>query len=270
MDYYTSVRFFFKNLNPWAPSGPPSGGQGFRMEQEPAPQGHFRPTPTASVMPTHQQRLKKFVEEVTLYPVSCERLARGRSDLQWLEAVLAGGAKIVQLRDKESDGRRLLEKAKVFRQKTREAGALFIVNDRVDIALLSDADGVHLGNEDIPAAEVRRFAPALLIGISCNTEEQAASAEERGASYFNIGPIFATGTKSGLKAFLGPAAIRIFSARCGLPFTVMGGIKKEHIAELTAHGARRLAVVTALTEAEDMAAETASWLAAIRGQLTLP
>lgn len=216
----------------------------------------------------YRQRLRKFIEEVTLYPVSCERLAMSRDDLAWLDGVLTGGAKIVQLRDKESSGLRLLEKAKIFRQKTLEAGALFIVNDRVDIALLSGADGVHLGNSDIPAAEVRAFAPELIIGVSCNTEEQAASAEKRGASYFNIGPLYATRTKEGLSTFLGPAAIPRFSARSTLPFTVMGGIKKEHIPELTAMGARRLAVVTALTCADDIATETREWLAAIPTQTT--
>ena len=212
----------------------------------------------------YQPRLKKFIEEVTLYPVSCERLARGRDDLAWLDSVLAGGAKIVQLRDKDSDGLRLFEKARIFRQKTLEAGALFIVNDRVDIALVSGADGVHLGNSDIPAAAVRALAPELIIGVSCNTEEQAATAERRGASYFNIGPLYATRTKDGLSTFLGPAAIQRFSARCPLPFTVMGGIKKEHIPELIAMGARRLAVVTALTQADDIASETGSWLEALK------
>ena len=217
----------------------------------------------------YRQRLKKFIEEVTLSPVSCERLAMGRDDIAWLDGVLTGGAKIVQLRDKESNGLRLFEKAKIFRQKTLEAGALFIVNDRVDIALLSGADGVHLGNSDIPAAEVRIFAPELIIGISCNTEEQAANAEKRGASYFNIGPLYATQTKDGLSTFLGPAAIPRFSARSALPFTVMGGIKKEHIPELTTMGARRLAVITALTCADDIAAETSAWLTAIQTQTTL-
>ena len=217
----------------------------------------------------YRQRLRKFIEEVTLYPVSCERLAKGRSDLAWLEAVLAGGARIVQLRDKESDTLRLFEKARIFRRKTLEAGALFIVNDRVDIALASGADGVHLGNSDLPAAEVRALAPELIIGVSCNTEGQAATAENRGASYFNIGPLYATQTKDGLSTFLGPTAIQRFSARSALPFTVMGGIKKEHIPELTAMGARRLAVVTALTEAEDIAAQTSAWLAAIKHRTTV-
>jgi len=217
-----------------------------------------------------QQRMQKFIHEVTLYPVSCEKLANGRSDLEWLEAVLAGGARIVQLRDKDTDGRELLTKAMAFREKTKEAGALFIVNDRLDIALLAGADGVHLGNSDIPAEAVRSFAPDLIIGVSCNTEEQAATAESLGASYFNIGPLFATETKGGLSKFLGLEAIRRFSSRCPLPFTVMGGIKKNHIPELTAQGARRIAVVTALTQADNIEQETRSWIETIREHLPQP
>jgi thiamine-phosphate pyrophosphorylase len=211
-------------------------------------------------MTIYQERLRKFITEVTLYPVSCEKLAAGRGDREWLEAVLAGGARIVQLRDKEADGRTLLAKAKLFRRKTREAGALLIVNDRLDIALLSEADGIHLGNQDLPCEEVRRFAPDLLIGVSCNREEEAASAEERGASYYNIGPLFTTGTKEGIKEFLGLEAIPRFSRHSSLPFTVMGGIKKQHIPALLAAGVRRPAVVTALTQAADIAAETREWV----------
>ncbi len=217
---------------------------------------------------THTERLTFFVDQATVYPVSCEPLARGRTDAQWLEAVLSGGARIVQLRDKVSDDRTLLEKAHFFRQKTHEAGALFIVNNRVDIALMSGADGVHLGNSDLPAQEVRKLAPELIIGVSANTREQAASAEERGASYFNIGPLFPTSTKQGLSAFLGEEAIVAFSAVSDLPFTVMGGIKLHHVPALTALGARRIAVVTAITEAEDMAAETRRWQERI--QQTIP
>ncbi len=146
---------------------------------------------------------------------------------------------------------------------TTAAGALFIVNNRLDIALLADADGIHLGNSDIPAREARRLGPDLLIGVSANSEEQAKAAKNSGASYYNIGPIFATKTKSGLHNFIGPQAIAAYSAHSDLPFTVMGGIKKEHIAELTALGARRLAVVTALTMADDIAKETRFWHEAI-------
>jgi thiamine-phosphate pyrophosphorylase len=212
---------------------------------------------------SYAEKLAYFSEKVTLYPVSCEPLANGRSDIQWLDAVLAGGAKIVQLRDKFSDDLTLYRKALIFREKTWEAGALFIVNNRVDIALVVKADGVHLGNTDLPAREVRKLAPHLLIGVSCNRPEQAATAKERGASYFNIGPLYQTETKKNLTPFLGPDGVKTFSALCDLPFTVMGGIKLEHVQDLAAYGARRIAVVTALTQAEDIAAETRRWIAAI-------
>ena len=214
----------------------------------------------------YRRRMARFINEVTIYPVSCEQLARGRSDIEWLEAVLQGGTKIVQLRDKESDDRTLFEKAKVFREKTSRAGALFIVNNRLDIALLSGADGIHLGNTDIPACEARRIAPELIIGVSANTAEQAAAAKEAGASYYNIGPIFPTDTKKEAKEFIGPDAIIRYSARSDLPFTVMGGIKLQHIKELAARKAQRIAVVTAITQAENMALETAKWITAINEQ----
>jgi len=216
------------------------------------------------------RRLEQFVRDVTLYPVSCERLANGRSDREWLEAVLAGGVRIVQLRDKDSSDRVLLEKARYFRKMTEDAGALFLVNDRLDIALLADADGIHVGQKDLPAEEIRRLAPDMLIGVSCNSEEQAAQLgrlERLGrlaASYFNIGPLYPTTTKEGLSSFIGLDAIALFSSRCSLPFTVMGGIKLEHVAELVAAGARRIAVVTAITQAADMQEETGRWLASIR------
>lgn len=212
---------------------------------------------------TLAERLQIFTEAVTVYPVSCEKLAGGRSDLEWLAAVLAGGARIVQLRDKEAGDRELFAKAQAFRRMTSAAGALFIVNNRLDIALLSGADGVHLGNSDLPAEAARQLAPALLIGVSANTVDQAATAQARGASYFNIGPLFPTATKAGLKEFLGAAAIPTFRAVSPLPFTVMGGVKLGHVEELIARGARRLAVVTALSQAADIAAETGRWIAAI-------
>ena len=215
------------------------------------------------------QRLQKFRDEVTVYPVSSERLAEGRSDEQWLDNVLQGGARIVQLRDKESTDRQLLEKAKYFRKKTSDAGALFIINDRVDIALLADADGIHLGQKDLPFEEVVKLVPDMLIGISCNSEKQAnqlGKMEREGtlsASYYNIGPIYPTKTKEGLTEFIGPEAIEVFSSHVSIPFTVMGGIKLEHVTELIACGVRRIAVVTALTKAPDITAETKRWIKTI-------
>jgi thiamine-phosphate pyrophosphorylase len=191
---------------------------------------------------TYQERLTFFIERVTLYPVSCELLANGRSDIEWLDGVLAGGAKIVQLRDKHSDDRIIYEKALVFRKKTSEAGALFMVNNRLDIALLAKADGVHLGNKDLPAEKAREIGPELIIGVSCNRPEQVATAKERGASYYNIGPLYETKTKKNLTPFLGTEAIG------------------KHVKDIVVSGARRIAVVTALTQAENIAEETRCWI----------
>jgi len=208
----------------------------------------------------YSEKLAFFRDEVTIYPVSCEPLANGRTDIEWLEAVLAGGAKIVQLRDKHSNDLDFYQKALIFREKTKAAGVLFIVNNRFDIALLAEADGLHLGNSDLPVEEIRKVAPDLIIGVSCNNPEQAATAEKRGASYFNIGPLFTTATKKKLTPFLGLDAIETFTSLCDLPFTVMGGIKLNHVRELVARGAHRIAVVTALTQAEDIAVETRRWI----------
>ena len=225
---------------------------------------------------THGQRAAFFKTLQTVYPVSCQRLCRGRNDRDWLVQVLAGGARIVQLRDKESSDRALLAKAHFFREQTRRAGALFIVNDRLDIALLADADGIHVGQQDLPVAEIRRLAPDLLIGLSCNTEEQAREVgrlvrkDPELLSYYNIGPLYPTSTKAKLADFLGPEAISRFRRHVALPFTVMGGIKLAHIPELVRQGAQRLAVVTAITRADDMARETRLWMErineAIQGQ----
>jgi thiamine-phosphate pyrophosphorylase len=212
---------------------------------------------------SYQGKLTFFRENVTIYPVSCEPLANGRSDIEWLEGVLAGGAKIVQLRDKFSDDRTFYQKALVFREKTNNAGALFIVNNRVDIAMLAHADGVHLGNNDLPVEKVREFGSDLIIGVSCNEKEQVSTVKERGGSYYNIGPIYTTKTKKNLTPFLGSDVIESFSSLCDLPFTVMGGVKRDHIQDLVAKGVRRIAVVTALTQAKDIAAETRLWIEAI-------
>ncbi|WP_228723310.1 thiamine phosphate synthase [Desulfosediminicola flagellatus] len=215
-------------------------------------------------------RMQQFIDEVCVYPVTCDSLTHGRGDREWLDQVLSGGAKIVQLRDKESKDNLFLEKANYFRTKTREAGALFLVNDRLDIALLSDADGIHVGQGDLPPSELRKLAPDMIIGHSCNTKEQVlALADEVNTgtscvSYYNVGPIYQTATKEGLHNFLGSKAIAEYTSACSLPFTVMGGIKFAHIDELLGAGVRRIAVVTAISQAADMAAETEKWQKKIR------
>ncbi len=201
---------------------------------------------------TRQMRQAMF-EQVDLYPVTCERLSEGRSNLQVLEEVIRGGARIVQLREKEVTTRELYSLALRFRELTQKAGVLLIINDRIDIAMAVKADGVHLGQDDLPVPAARALAPDLLIGASTHSLEEALRAEEEGADYVNIGPIFPTSTKEGVEKFLGPDAIAFIGSRLRIPFTVMGGINESNIESVLEKGARRVAVVTAVTRAPDIA-----------------
>jgi thiamine-phosphate pyrophosphorylase len=130
---------------------------------------------------------------------------------------------------------------------------LLIINDHLDIALAVDADGVHLGQEDLPVQVARKLAPDLLIGASTHSLEQALEAEKSGADYVNIGPIFSTKTKEGVERSLGPEAIAEISRQIVVPFTVMGGISEANIDQVLAQGARMVAMVSAITKAEDIA-----------------
>lgn len=207
-------------------------------------------------------RLARF-RETDLYVVITERFCAGRTALAVLEQVLAAGVGIVQLREKECDDRGLFERALAFRELTRRAGALLIVDDRLDVALAADADGVHLGQRDLPVREARRLAPHLLIGASSHTPEQAWEAQDAGASYVNIGPIYPTLTKATGMPALGPAVLERTAPRLTIPFTVMGGIKADNLAALLGRGARHLAVVTAVTAADDVAGAARSLRRAI-------
>ncbi len=200
-----------------------------------------------------KQERKALFQKVDIYPVTCERLSSGRSDLDVLEGLIEGGAGIVQLREKELCEKDFFRLAEKFREHTAKAGMLLIINDRVDVALAVGADGVHLGQEDFPIPAAGRIAPDLLIGASSHNLEEALRAQAEGADYVNIGPIFPTQTKEGVKYFLGPQAITEIAPKLNIPFTVMGGIKESNIRQVLAAGAKRIAVVTAITQAPDIA-----------------
>ena len=204
-----------------------------------------------------EARIQLF-QQIDLYPVTCERLSQGRSNLEVLRAVIQGGSKIIQLREKNYSKRNLYNLALKFREITTGAGVLLIINDHLDIALAAAADGVHLGQEDLPVQVARVLAPELLIGASTHCLEQALQAEKDGADYINIGPIFSTKTKQGVESVLGPEAIAKISPRIKVPFTVMGGISEDNIDEVLAKGARRVAMVSAITKAADIAAKVKS------------
>ena len=172
--------------------------------------------------------------------------------LDWTIAeAAAGGVQIFQLREKAMSDRDLIERARNVRRWTRKAGVLFVVNDRPDIARLVEADGVHLGQDDLPVAAARRIVgPDCLIGVSTHAVEQVRRAVLEGADYLGIGPAFPSKTKS-FEYFPGLDFIREATAMTSLPAFALGGIDPTTIAQVVAAGARRVAVSSAISTADE-------------------
>jgi thiamine-phosphate pyrophosphorylase len=166
-------------------------------------------------------------------------------------AVLRGGADVVQLRHKTLPRLELLELALRLREMTHAAGALFIVNDYLDIALIAAADGVHLGPDDLSIGAARRLGhEGFLIGASASNPDTARSATSAGADYIGSGPAFATPVKKE-KGVIGPAAVGAVAAAVEVPVFAIGGIEEGNVAQLTALGLRRVCVIHALADAPD-------------------
>jgi thiamine-phosphate pyrophosphorylase len=187
------------------------------------------------------------------------------ASLEWtIKEAVAGGAQVIQLREKGLSDRGLLARARNVRRWTREAGALFIMNDRPDLARLAEADGVHVGQDELPVHEVRRIVgPDLLIGVSTHSLAQARQAVLDGASYIGVGPTFPSMTKE-FTDFPGLEFVRQVAAETSLPAFAVGGVALANVAEVVAAGLRRVAVSSAICQADDPQAVAA----AFRRQLT--
>lgn len=189
-----------------------------------------------------------------LYVITDEQVGRGRSHLQIAEAAILGGADVLQLRDKESSGGRLFRVALQLRKLTREAKVPLIVNDRLDIALAVDADGVHLGQADLPASVARDIMGfGRILGVSAETVAEAVAAEKDGADYLGVGPVFdARGTKPDAGAPRGLELIANVRRRCRLPIVAIGGIDAGNARKVLEAGAGAAAVISAIAAADDI------------------
>ena len=190
-----------------------------------------------------------------LYVITDPKASRGRSHLQVAEAAIVGGADVLQLRDKEASSGMLYRVALQLRKLTRDAKVPFIVNDRLDIALAADADGVHVGQTDLPASVVRGIiGPGKILGVSVDTVEEAVLAEKDGADYLGVGPVFeARGTKPDAGEPLGVDRIARIRRRCRLPIVAIGGIDAENARVAREAGADAVAVISAIVAADDIA-----------------
>lgn len=192
-----------------------------------------------------------------VYVVTDEELMPGRTHVDIARAALEGGARIIQIRDKRASDEYMIEAGKEIRRLTREAGAIFIVNDRLEVALACDADGLHVGQEDRPARELRPMLGSKLLGVSVATPEQAAQALADGADHLGVGPVYATATKSDAGAPTGLELLRLSrDASGGLPIVAIGGINERNLGDIARAGADSAAIISAIVCADDMAEAT--------------
>ena len=195
----------------------------------------------------------KLIRRGGIYGLTAEKFSLGRSNPDVVRAMLDAGVRIIQYREKTKKMGAKYEECLQLRAMTREAGAAFIVNDDIDLALLVDADGVHVGQEDLPVAAVRSLVgEGRAIGLSTHSPEQARAAVAAGADYIGVGPIYATQTKDDVCAPVGLAYLDYVVREIDLPFVAIGGIKESNLAEVAAHGARCPALVTEIVGAPDI------------------
>jgi len=202
--------------------------------------------------------------DASLYVILDRTASAGRDLEEILDATLAGGCRMIQLREKEWPSGRLLSLAERLRDRCRRAGATFTVNDRVDLALAVGADGVHLGQDDLPPRAARPLLrPGMVLGRSTHSVGQAREAQADGADYIAVGSMFPTRTKPDFQ-LVGPELIRAIRPETRSPLVGIGGVTRENVAEVIRAGADGVAVISAVCGAPDPAAATREFLAAIR------
>ena len=210
--------------------------------------------------------------DYSLYLVTDRALARGRPTGDIVRAAVAGGVTCVQLREKDCGTRECLDEARKLLAILRPLGVPLIINDRVDVALAAGADGVHIGQQDLPLADVRRLAPAgWIVGVSAESVEDAIRAEQGGADYIGASPVFATPTKTDHAPPLGLDGLRSIRAAVKLPLVAIGGLHARNARDVVRAGADGLAVVSAIVAAADpraAAVELRREIKAAKGETT--
>ena len=199
-----------------------------------------------------RDKLKALFEK-ELYCITAEEFSNGKDNIQVVKELIDSGVKIIQYREKDKKSLYKYEECKKIRELTREAGVTFILNDDIDIAILVNADGVHIGQEDIPIKKVRELVGNdMFIGLSTHSPEEAQSAIANGADYIGVGPIFKTSTKKDVCDPLGFEYLEYVSKNIDIPFVAIGGIKEHNVSEVLNHGAKCVCMISEIVGSEDI------------------
>jgi len=187
-----------------------------------------------------------------LYCITAEDFSLGRSNIEVVKQWIDAGIKVVQYREKEKSMKLKYQECKIIRRLTKEAGIFFIINDDIDLAMMVQADGVHIGQDDFPLEAVRELVGDMVIGISTHSPQQAQEAVASGADYIGVGPIFKTSTKKNVCQPVGLGYLDYVVKNIPIPFVAIGGITENNVAEVVKTGAKCIAMVTEITKAHDM------------------
>jgi thiamine-phosphate pyrophosphorylase len=215
---------------------------------------------------THSSLLQRLV----LHVLTDREWSRGRDILEVVNAAIDGGATVIQLRDKTASTRTLIEEGLALRELTRKRGALFIVNDRIDVALAVEADGAHVGQDDMPATLARKMLGAdRILGVSAGNLEEAAEAVKAGADYLGVGPIYPTRGKVDAGPATGEHLLTELAKRYTIPLVAIGGITAQNAGAVIRAGAHGIAVITAVVNAEDITAAARELRLAVEAALAV-
>lgn len=190
--------------------------------------------------------------DYNLYGMTAEKFSKGRTNLEVVKIMLESGIKIIQYREKQKSLREKYYEAIKLRKMTQDYDALLIINDHIDLCKIINADGVHLGQDDIPPNEARKILnDEFIIGVTVHTPEQFIKAFEDGADYVGLGPIYQSFTKEKPRPPIGLEVIN-WASQQNMPFVAIGGIKENNILEVLQKGAKCICAVTEITESENI------------------
>jgi thiamine-phosphate pyrophosphorylase len=204
------------------------------------------------------------MKDFRLYAITGEQFHPNRDLLEVMEEAILGGVDIIQLRDKTSGKQELLRKARVLRELTRKHAVTFIVNDHIDIAMEVDADGIHLGQDDLSLMEARKIVGSKIIGISTHALQEALLAERQGADYIGVGPVFRTATKVDVVDPVSVLYVREVAQIIKIPFVAIGGIKLNNVDEVIEAGATRICAVSEIVGSRDVRGTCAAFLSKLK------